>query len=36
MSKYKVHMPKDLEKKCHITIHTATTEAAGGNSDTNV
>lgn len=28
MSKSKVHMPKDLEKKCHIAIHSATTAAA--------
>lgn len=28
MSKSKVKMPKDLEKKCHIAIHTATTAAA--------
>lgn len=28
MNKSKVHMPKELEKKCHITIHTATTAAA--------
>lgn len=28
MSKSKVHMPKDLEKKCHIAIHAATTAAA--------
>ena len=34
MSKSKVHMPKDLEMKCHVAIHTATTAAgaagAGG------
>ena len=28
MSKSKVRMPKELEKKCHIAIHTATTAAA--------
>ena len=28
MSKSKVHMPKELEKKCHIAIHAATTAAA--------
>lgn len=28
MSKSKVHMPKDLEKKCHIAIHSATAAAA--------
>lgn len=28
MGKSKVHMPKDLEKKCHVAIHTATTAAA--------
>lgn len=28
MSKSKVHMPKELEKKCHIAIHSATTAAA--------
>lgn len=28
MSKSKVHMPKDLEKKCHLAIHSATTAAA--------
>lgn len=28
MSKSKVHMPKELEKKCHMTIHTATVAAA--------
>lgn len=28
MSKSKAHMPKDLEKKCHVTIHSATTAAA--------
>ncbi len=28
MSKSKVHMPKDLEKKCHVAIHSATTAAA--------
>ena len=27
MSKSKVHMPKDLEMKCHVAIHTATTAA---------
>ena len=28
MGKSKVHMPKELEKKCHIAIHSATTAAA--------
>ena len=28
MNKSKVRMPKELEKKCHIAIHTATTAAA--------
>lgn len=28
MSKSKVHMPKELEKKCHLAIHSATTAAA--------
>ena len=28
MSKSKAHMPKDLEKKCHFAIHSATTAAA--------
>lgn len=28
MSKSKVHMSKELEKKCHIAIHSATTAAA--------
>ena len=28
MSKSKVRMPKSLEKKCHIAIHSATTAAA--------
>lgn len=28
MSKSKVHMPKELEKKCHIAIHSATAAAA--------
>jgi len=28
MSKSKVHMPKDLEKKCHIAIHSAASAAA--------
>lgn len=28
MSKSKVHMPKELEKKCHKAIHSATTAAA--------
>lgn len=28
MGKSKVHMPKELEKKCHVVIHTATTAAA--------
>ena len=28
MRKSKVHMPKALEKKCHIAIHTATSAAA--------
>lgn len=28
MGKSKVHMPKDLEKKCHWAIHSATTAAA--------
>lgn len=28
MSKSKVHMPKNLEKKCHRAIHSATTAAA--------
>ena len=28
MSKSKVHMPKEVERKCHIAIHTATTAAA--------
>lgn len=28
MSGSKVHMPKDLERKCHLAIHTATTAAA--------
>ena len=39
MSKSKVRMPKELEKKCHIAIHTATTAAAAAsrcNTDTNV
>lgn len=27
MSKSKVHMPKELEKKCHMAIHTATVAA---------
>ena len=27
MSKSKVHMPKELEKKCHIAIHSATVAA---------
>lgn len=27
MSKSKVHMPKELEKKCHIAIHSATAAA---------
>ena len=28
MGKSKVHMPKELEKKCHFAIHSATTAAA--------
>lgn len=28
MSKSKVHMPKELEKKCHAAIHSATAAAA--------
>ena len=28
MSKSKVHMPKELEKKCHAAIHTATVASA--------
>ncbi|MDE7432563.1 MAG: DUF697 domain-containing protein [Lachnospiraceae bacterium] len=28
MGKSKVHMPKELERKCHIAIHSATTAAA--------
>lgn len=28
MSKSKVHMPKAIEKKCHVAIHTATTATA--------
>ena len=28
MGKSKVHMPKDLEKKCHAAIHSASTAAA--------
>lgn len=28
MRKSKVHMPKELEKKCHIAIHSATAAAA--------
>lgn len=28
MGKSKVHMPKELEKKCHLAIHSATTAAA--------
>ena len=28
MNKSKVHMPKNLEKKCHLAIHSATTAAA--------
>lgn len=28
MGKSKVRMPKDLEKKCHVAIHSATTAAA--------
>ncbi len=27
MRKSKVHMPKELEKKCHVAIHSATTAA---------
>ena len=27
MGKSKVHMPKDIERKCHIAIHSATTAA---------
>lgn len=27
MAKSKVHMPKELEKKCHVAIHTATVAA---------
>ena len=28
MRKSKVHMPKELEKKCHIAIHSATAASA--------
>lgn len=28
MGKSKVHMPKELEKKCHVAIHSATAAAA--------
>ena len=28
MSKSKVHMPKELERKCHRAIHSATVAAA--------
>ena len=28
MGKSKVHMPKEMQKKCHIAIHSATTAAA--------
>lgn len=28
MSKSKVHMPKELEKKCHVAIHSATVASA--------
>lgn len=27
MGKSKAHMPKELEKKCHVAIHTATAAA---------
>lgn len=28
MGKSKVHMPKELEKKCHVAIHSASAAAA--------
>lgn len=28
MGKSKAHMPKELEKKCHVAIHTATAAGA--------
>lgn len=32
MAKSKVHMPKELEKKCHVAIHSATTAAAAADA----
>lgn len=29
MSRSKVHMPKEMEKKCHVAIHSATAASAG-------
>lgn len=34
MGKSKVHMPKELEKKCHIAIHSATTARRSSRSNT--